>query len=53
VYDWENFDNNLPINSVEESVSDPLDEYSYIKWNYNEFEEFATTGKRIVKFWKR
>ena len=53
VYKWEDFDNDLPINTVEEGINDPINEYNYIKWNYNAYEEFATTGKRMVKFWKR
>ncbi len=53
VWNWEDYEQDNPIvNEVDISVNQ-LTQFNYIKWNYDDLNEFVTTGKRAIRFWKR
>ena len=54
VWKWETYgDKNGVLNSEEIVVNLKEDCFEFIKWNYNDYNEFVTTGKKAVRFWKR
>ena len=53
IYKWEDYSTQEPINTVEHKINSPFDIFNFIKWNYNDYNEFVTTGKKVVYFWKR
>ena len=54
VWDWTDSENESPIIAqTAAKINKPNDLFDYIRWNHSDYNEFVTTGRHSVKFWRR
>ena len=53
VWDWLTEGEKPMVSEVHAKVNKPSEAFEFVKWNHSDYEEFATTGRHSVKFWRR